>query len=97
MLFETNAAGKSSVLDALRQMLNPGTSRAVKEAFNLPHRDRVIESFTGGNRGLKDLIKRKRAYSNKADPMECLTHTRAIDMRLNCCPPRAAAEGLRVK
>ena len=83
MLFETNATGKSSVLDAPRQMSNPGTSRAVKEAFNLPHRDTPINSFSVGNRGLKGLIKRKRAYSNKANPMKRLTHVRAIDMRLN--------------
>ena len=83
MLFEPNAAGKRSFLDAPRQMSNLGTSHTVKEAFNLPHRDTSIKSFSVGNRGLECLIKRKRALSNEFDLVERFAQAGGVDMRLN--------------
>lgn len=57
----------------------------------------MIELFISGNRGLNGLFERAWAFSNKIRLAERSVQAGGIDMRLNCRPPREAAEGAGAK
>ncbi|OHB76536.1 MAG: recombinase RecF [Planctomycetes bacterium RBG_16_64_10] len=61
VLFGPNAAGKSNFLDALQLLSHTATSRTLKEAFEPPYRGKPLESFSFGERGLKQLLEQESA------------------------------------
>ena len=87
VLFEPNAAPHSNLLDALQLLSKLGTSRTVKEAFDPPYRDKPLESFTIGQKGIKGLLEQERlscsieADLNLSDAVVETVNRQILEMR----------------
>lgn len=60
VLFGPNAVGKSNFLDAIQLLSRVVTHQTLKQAFDLPHRGRPLESFTFGPDGIAGHLEKDR-------------------------------------